>query len=175
MSHKAKTRLAFIMECPVCNELVPEEQFLLHAMMQHPQFFAVWASFSLPTLTPHIDAFLNNQDTHEHWLMEDEEEAATYEDLLQLCEQIGYHKVGVKNIDEVAPIVKEPQPSEWVCAICLEHECSCEGYLRRLRVCEHVFCGVCIENWFKENKTCPVCKQYVEPEPKPVPTMDDVD
>ncbi len=156
---------ALTMDCPVCNHRIPTESFMLHAMMQHPQFFAVWASFSMPTMAPNYELFTQVLDNYE-----EEEENLSYEALSELCEEIGYHKVGVKNIDEAAPVIHKPPSNDWVCVICLETYTS---KMRRICVCDHVFCACCIEQWLKENKTCPVCKAEAEPIKKS--TLDDVD
>lgn len=158
------------MDCPICNQSVPADEFLLHAMLEHPQFFAVWASFSMPTFAPNANLFTPEPDNDQIWM--EEEEHLTYEALLELCEEIGYHKIGVKNIDEVAPTVDKPPSDDWICAICLENLKEVES-MRRIHVCNHVFCASCIEQWFKENKICPVCKTEVQASTSS--TLDDVD
>ena len=45
------------------------------------------------------------------------------------------------------------------CAICLETP-SREQTVRRLR-CEHEYHAVCVDTWFRESTTCPVCKHDV--------------
>lgn len=95
-------------------------------------------------------------------------EDVSYESLLELCDAIGYHKVGVSDIDIVAPKYDHLLLSkDWRCAICLDHS-TC---VRKINQCNHIFCSCCIETWFSENKTCPICKQDVDQ----VATLDDVD
>lgn len=166
--HKAYSYVS-IMECPVCNQTIPSDDFMLHSMMQHPQFFAVWATFAMPTIAPNFEMLLDHTD--ELWADDAEE---TYEALLELCDQIGYHKVGVKNIDDAAPITTQEPPKDWLCPICIEPAQMCQT-IRCIRACSHIFCSDCICEWFKENKSCPVCKQRAEPEMAHVSAMDDVD
>ena len=101
--------------------------------------------------------FLNSEN-------EEVDDNSDYDFLLSLCDRIGYHKVGVKDINVCAPLISEDELiSETIdltnsCAICLEQ--LQETYLlRRISNCGHIYCGYCIETWFKNNKTCPVCKQ----------------
>ena len=87
-----------------------------------------------------------------------------YEYLLSICERIGYHKVGVKDINISVPLISEEEMiSNNIdltdsCPICLE-ELQSNYYLRKITNCGHIYCSYCIETWLKNNKTCPVCKQ----------------
>lgn len=150
------------MQCPVCEDEIPTEEFMLHAMLQHPQFFVVWATFSMPTLAPNYQLLINTVEQEY-----DEFENLGYEDLLNLCDTIGYHKVGVQNVDAIAPHVNDCE-SDWQCPICLETRDNVET-VRKILTCGHRFCSCCIEKWFTENKLCPVCKNDV------VPSLDEVD
>ena len=88
----------------------------------------------------------------------------TYEQLSELCERIGNHKVGVNNIDKCVPAtvrMKKTMREEVKCPICLDNVLSAL-YVRQVNKCRHEFCGPCIEKWLKENKTCPICKVNVE-------------
>jgi hypothetical protein len=69
-------------------------------------------------------------------------------------------KVTVKNIDQVAPIIKESDISEGtICTICQDPVKS----PARKTLCEHCFCTSCIEPWLNEmNKTCPNCLTDLE-------------
>ena len=50
---------------------------------------------------------------------------------------------------------------EETCSICYE-DLSCT---RSILPCGHHFCNKCICEWFKNNKTCPICKrEYTYPE-----------
>lgn len=149
------------MLCPVCERDVLADEFMLHAMYNHPQFFVVWASFSLPTLAPNFALLANTlQEEYDH----DEFENMEYEELLELCNMVGYHKIGVKNVDEVAPLSdKGLLDSDWKCTICLDAADSIQD-VRKITECGHCFCSQCIEKWFEENRSCPVCKKEVEVE-----------
>jgi hypothetical protein len=90
-----------------------------------------------------------------------------YEYLLSICERIGYHKVGVKDINISVPLISEEEMiSNKIdltnsCPICLE-ELQTNYYLRKITKCGHIYCSYCIETWLKDNKTCPICKQDAE-------------
>jgi hypothetical protein len=91
----------------------------------------------------------------------DDDYTPSYEDLLSLCEQIGYHKSGIKNIDIDVPYVDQEDREHLVneedtCRICLECLNLTEK-LRKTKKCNHIFCSPCIEKWLEENKSCPLC------------------
>lgn len=150
------------MECPVCEQHVPADEFLLHAMYQHPQFFVVWASFSMPTFIPSLTSFVDDDSA--------DIDDMSYEELLQLCDSIGYHTIGVNDIEKVTQTcVKTSLDNDWTCPICLEPSCEDDVY-RKITKCGHVFCAECIHKWLRSHKTCPVCKQDVT-----ITGLDDVD
>ena len=43
------------------------------------------------------------------------------------------------------------------CVICLDDICKAP-FTGRLPKCNHVFCFTCIQNWSKQETTCPLCK-----------------
>jgi hypothetical protein len=45
------------------------------------------------------------------------------------------------------------------CVIC--HDEICFDIVRRLTICKHEFHIDCIDKWFTENKTCPVCRAEI--------------
>ncbi len=69
-------------------------------------------------------------------------------------------KVPVKDIDSVAPIIKETEiPDGTICTIC-QDPISNDA---RKTICNHYFCRKCIEPWLTElNKTCPNCLMELE-------------
>lgn len=69
-------------------------------------------------------------------------------------EEMLNHKIvkRLKNVDHAAPVTK---PTIENCCICLE---SMSNEIRRT-ACGHEFCCDCIEKWFLENTTCPMCKR----------------
>jgi hypothetical protein len=89
----------------------------------------------------------------------------SYEQLLELCEQIGDHKEGIANIEEVLEKVDvlQGQPHEYVyahCPICLDEFSAAEEAVQveKIKSCGHIFCSECIRKWFSQNKQCPFCK-----------------
>jgi hypothetical protein len=129
-------------QCPVCEEQIQATMFAQHTLYQHPHFFVVWASMNMPTVL--------QTDV-------DDEEELSYEYLLNLCDTIGYHKVGVKDIDMIAPKCNTCEKEE-MCPICLESV----NEPRKTEKCNHTFCSLCLEKWLSENKTCPLCIQRLE-------------
>ena len=106
-------------------------------------------------------------NTQNAWATEDDETAGwpdvdelSYEELLNLCETIGTHKVGVANLDDVSEAVCDVINAS-PCVICME-SLEHSHAVRRLTRCKHQFCEPCISRWLKENKTCPLCMQNVE-------------
>jgi len=77
-----------------------------------------------------------------------------------LCDRIGYHTIGVNDINECAPIIDNISSMYDIdkCPICLE-EFKYIISLRKINICDHIYCAPCIETWLKNHKTCPVCKQ----------------
>lgn len=95
-------------------------------------------------------------------------DASTYEALLSICEEIGDHPTGVKDIDEVAPLMdKNETVLEGTCPICLDILADIVQetpvrQLRQIHVCKHVFCSPCLEQWFEAKRWCPLCKTEAE-------------
>jgi len=63
------------------------------------------------------------------------------------------HKIvrRLKDVDRAAP---RKESSSEVCCVCME---TMSNNVRRT-TCGHEFCSVCIETWFDQNTTCPICK-----------------
>jgi len=49
-------------------------------------------------------------------------------------------------------------PPETVCAICQDHDIQTEQNTWRALRCSHLFHKTCIDNWFRQNVHCPVCR-----------------
>jgi hypothetical protein len=158
--------------CPVCNEELNIFELFTHIFLNHEQFLAVWTSLSFPSINPddtnsitHLlrNLGISNDILNNHF--DDEFDQLSYEQLTALCDEIGYHKIGIKNIDNVAPAIVRMKKGtdEERCPICLEdmHKAL---YMRIIKECQHEFCGECIEKWFKENKNCPICKLEINDE-----------
>lgn len=168
------------LQCPVCGFVANNnDQLSVHLMYNHPRFFVSLTSTLYPsaslqdiqnifsmvypsTIYDDIPQ-INNRDNLGQVINrliynEDEEDVPSYEELLDLCDYIGYHKKGLQNIEEVSTKIEiSEEESEDICTICLELLSSKEN-MRKINICEHKFCSECIEKWFEENKTCPLCK-----------------
>lgn len=147
--------------CPICSEHIGITEYHSHLLDEHPIAYATMLATYLPNLSPSMmfDAM------HPFYDGEEAETENTYEELLELCENIGYHRVGVEDhlLDTVAPLGscnKQTYHHEITCPICLEHILE-PRHARCIATCQHTFCSECIQTWFKEHKTCPVCKKDV--------------
>jgi len=140
-------------ECPICTETYPIFNFFYHlnnSDITHRQFLTTWTAMTFADLT------VNDINTYTDDL--------SYEELTEICERVGDHLVGVKNIDYSAPsIVYSNETETIVCPICLDNLSKAE-YNRKIRKCNHIFCGECIERWLVDHRICPVCKQDVPDE-----------
>jgi hypothetical protein len=163
--------------CPVCNIELDIFEIFTHIYTNHDEFLAAWSTIAFPQLDVDnihdIAATLQNLGINAEmnlnyanpYLAAPEVDAfdqLSYEQLSAICDEIGYHKVGIKDIDAVAPAIvrtkKEDASSEETkCPICLEDMYKAV-YMRSINGCGHEFCGGCIEEWLHENKNCPICK-----------------
>lgn len=91
---------------------------------------------------------INNQSNHDL-------ENNDYDFLLNLEDQIGNVNVGVKNIDQVAPILIDNH--EHFCSISQDNIKIEES--KRKTICGHIFRSDLIEEWLKTSKKCPVCQK----------------
>jgi len=111
-------------------------------------------------------------------VMYSDENDFSYETLSYLCDSIGYHKIGIEDINRVACSYIQTDKKEEVCPICLEPLGSSgagealgnsgavepfnngaeEAVIMQLKHCKHLFCRPCITLWLKEHTTCPLCK-----------------
>lgn len=128
----------------MCNVRVESVDFVRHIIDEHPFLFMVWASFSTPEF--HTPEYLLNARI-------DDSDDTSYEYLMNLCDQIGYHRVGVEDVESVATYVGYDECKDNKCPICIEDI----DVGRKINICGHVFCMECLDTWLKEHKTCPVC------------------
>ncbi|GET88824.1 hypothetical protein, conserved [Leishmania tarentolae] len=111
----------------------------------------------------------------------------TYEELLELEERIGNVSKGVTPalIDSCMVPLQGTSAESDTCAICQEELSSTsttsttgaaptttslsgtDEVCVKLLNCPHVFHKVCINRWLTQNKTCPICKVEVLPNPAP--------
>lgn len=151
--------------CPVCDLHFQVNEFRNHLLYTHPEFVAIWASALFGPMF-HEDEYLDFVrgvivDTYEFPNVDVDN--MTYEQLLELCEEIGDHKEGIADVEQVLEKMSlDDLTEETKCPICLEEFCSIEDerndVVEKIKLCGHVFCSQCIRKWFTENKRCPLCK-----------------
>ncbi len=149
--------------CPVCNCNLQLSDLMPHMMVHHPTIFMLWASYALP----YTDFANFDEDEDPDWTHD-------YTYLSNLCDTIGYHKVGIEDINEVAPIVEKDKsdneegdkPLNDKCPICMEdlYKNEDDPTVRITISCKHGFCASCLEKWLAENKTCPICINWLAKE-----------
>jgi hypothetical protein len=146
--------------CTICHEHVYAVEYFYHFITEHPSHLAVSALF-MPE--PVVDSYFSNvyNNTLNYML---DNELLDYEGLQRLCDEIGYHKVGVSNVmDVVQRKYKKDIAKGDCCPICME-EFASKKTIYELKKCKHIYCKECIGKWFEENKNCPVCKSDVTPD-----------
>lgn len=82
----------------------------------------------------------------------------SYDDLINITERIGVVRIGVKNINDVAPVIIDNK--KYFCSISQE-ELS-ERDSKRKTLCGHIFSSELLEEWLHDNKKCPVCQIDLE-------------
>lgn len=151
----------FEIQCPVCDHMCSVDHLVLHLMTTHPRFFVVWSAYSMPWMNTN-EAFDDDED-----LFQD------YNYLTNLCESIGYHKEGIKNMDDVTIVTAENEHASLNerCPICMDELFSNDPVVRITKKCNHGFCAMCLETWLSQNKTCPICMQWLLDETPETQTM----
>jgi hypothetical protein len=135
--------------------------YFFHFITEHPSFIAMNALFMQDTHARQYYEQIENETINymlDHNMID-------YEGLQELCDNIGYEKVGVDDIKQVTKTkFKKDIPKDENCSICMEsfHDKKRNVYLVN---CNHYFCFECIDKWLKENKGCPICKQEVVKSP----------
>lgn len=147
--------------CYLCNENILADGYLYHLMQYHPMTMSVMYSLYFPELeAEEILPFLLNT------ALDSIVDHMDYGSLQELCDTIGYHKVGISDIKAVSDIKdKTCLQDEDTCPICMDflHE---KETVYVMKVCNHSYCKECIETWASENKTCPVCKKELDQAPQ---------
>lgn len=97
---------------------------------------------------------------------------SSYSDLMALREHpiYGDVKIGVKNIDNVAPLynMTPKDLSTMICPICRDNyteDDSGTNITYRKTICKHednIFHDKCISRWLKDNRACPICDSNLE-------------
>jgi hypothetical protein len=133
--------------CHLCNIDI-EGDYVFHMITSHLDTFICILSINLPLLTPdEILEYINNY-------IETYTNGNNYERLTELCNNIGYLKQGISNIDNVCE--KVIINADESCPICLETITNKDSY--KIIKCRHIFCQECINKWLKDNVSCPMCK-----------------
>ena len=91
---------------------------------------------------------------------EEPEEEYTYEELLQIGEQIGKVSKGLSD-SQISQLATEMIRTATNCSICLV-VMNKGTRATKLNPCGHTYHFDCIETWLKENKTCPLCLQEIK-------------
>jgi hypothetical protein len=130
--------------CDLCGLSVPVDAFPAHCTLCRSVIRSLNWGFSIrdPPLFGSQNFFAN--------MLFDSDYSSTS----SLEEEMFSHKIvrRLKDVDRVAP---KREFSDDVCCVCME---SMSNNVRRTS-CNHEFCSQCIETWFGQNTTCPVCKQ----------------
>ena len=146
------------MQCPVCNIQLDLDDAVTHIITEHQLFMVTYLSMYniIDSVDGGVDGGLDAPSMTYN-------ENNDYEYLSELCERMGNHTIGLskEDIDEHAPITLIDSDKKENCPICLE-SISTKIYLRRLKICKHLYCAECIEKWFESKHTCPVCKYEIE-------------
>ena len=87
----------------------------------------------------------------------------TYEELLELENKIGYVKKGVSIEQKLSLKIEKYSQNKFDCKECVIcKELLKENEFIRILNCSHIVHINCIDEWFKDNKICPICKKDVE-------------
>lgn len=139
--------------CYLCNENILTNEYFYHLLQYHPITLSVMASLYFPDLeTDEVFPFLV------HSAVDSLVDQMDYGSLQELCDMIGYHKIGIQDITTVSTVKDNTElMDDDTCPICMDLLQEKETvYI--MNVCSHLYCKECIETWVSENKTCPVCK-----------------
>ena len=132
--------------CPLCETQVLLNDYPSHLMSNHFETLLTYLTINMDPMT-----YLEHQ-------LDSTIDQMGYEDLLELCNTIGYHKVGILDISTIASMIETPK--EETCPICLEEWKNRSIY--QTHRCRHEFCQPCLETWIQDHKTCPMCHQDLD-------------
>jgi hypothetical protein len=135
-------------KCKVCNQEI-EGDYLFHLITSHLDTYISMMSVYFPQLE--VDDVLELVNQYVEMYTSDN----NYENLMELCDNIGYYKKGINNIDTVCKKV-EVVNTEETCPVCLEMLLNKDTY--KIKTCKHIFCKECITKWLSDNISCPICK-----------------
>ena len=149
------------MVCPVCNNLITGS-YSMHLLEYHRDVLVMASMFLQETDVEEYYNSLLNFTTNT--LIDNMNiDNMNYEELLELCNNIGYYKP-LNDITEIEKtfILKNKNDfindTESKCVICLEkfENNTIEEIVETVK-CKHLFCKPCFVNWMKDNKRCPIC------------------
>ena len=149
------------MVCPVCNNLITGS-YSMHLLEYHRDVLVMASMFLQETDVEEYYNSLLNFTTNT--LIDNMNiDNMNYEELLELCNNIGYYKP-LNDITEIEKtfILKNKNDfindTESKCVICLEKfkNNTIEEIVETVK-CKHLFCKPCFVNWMKDNKRCPIC------------------
>ncbi|EAS04868.4 zinc finger, C3HC4 type (RING finger) protein (macronuclear) [Tetrahymena thermophila SB210] len=90
----------------------------------------------------------------------------TYEEIINLQDQIGYVSRGMKpeDINKIKEIRYDKLRMKDQSALCSICQCDFENNekVKELNPCKHFYHPDCINQWLKNEKNCPVCKQFIQ-------------
>lgn len=149
-------------ECGICNQHVHITDYFIHMMTYHPMTLMVMTQLFSSSDADSLNEYIDNYHTHLlHATIDSVIDHLDYESLQNLCDAIGYHKIGISDITTVTTAVKKEEGEDDECPICMDKFLEKENIVKT-NVCNHIFCKECLETWIVENKVCPVCKQELQ-------------
>ena len=157
--------------CPLCTNIVSFFDFSEHLYEHHTMVYHVWTQLLTSPLL--VDPW----DASSTWNTEGvrDVDSMTYDQLLELCNTIGYHNPGLTK-EEKDEVLEEIEITQFHieacprCAICLTdfadiinvNDRESQDTTSMIARCGHLFCTSCIDRWLDTNKTCPLCSQEVQ-------------
>lgn len=168
------------MECPLCQEHMHIMNMPIHMSEEHPITYQLWLYTMMPSFLFNDQQHENNNENNNEndneiftpqaralfsqWFQDIDTDTMSYDQLLNLCDSIGYHEVGYNNAQKelLCESCMDTNVDQYPrCAICLTEfsEMDSNIELARLKKCQHVFCQSCIYQWLDTHKKCPVCNQ----------------
>ena len=152
--------------CPMCNQNINIVDYFFHIRNNHPILLTTVASIMMPHITDNelINTIFNDIINNNNYnYMYDNE--YTYENLSELCDQLGNVNIGITNIDDVSTptiYIDNTNKNDSTCSICLDNfyniQNHSDNYIRKINICKHEFCNTCISTWLSNHKSCPICK-----------------
>ena len=137
--------------CPICQTRVLINDYVEHLSTVHMDTILTLFSFQFGQLNP--QGFLD----YLHQQIDSYIDTMEYEDMIELCDAIGYHTVGISDIETIASKIDLKNDT---CPICLESYIEKEVY--QTHKCKHSFCKECLSKWIEEHKSCPMCQQELQ-------------